>query len=65
LGQSRLQGDEDKKRNELFTQSEAEKELKEAVKAVIGSLHIKNFDKERMEREGLIHEDKIYELLRW
>jgi len=39
-----------------------ERLLKQAVKQLIGTIKIKNLDRERMEREGLMHYDKRYEL---
>ena len=36
--------------------------LKQAVKRVVDSIEIKNLDRERMEREGLMHYDKKYEI---
>ena len=39
--------------------------LKQAVKQIISTLKIKNFDRERMEKEGLMHYDKEFESTKW
>lgn len=42
-----------------------QKVLKDAVKQVVNSLKIKNMDVERMEAEGLMHYDKLFESTKW
>ncbi len=44
---------------------EVENNLKDAVKKLISTLKIKNFDKEKMIKEGLYHPDKKYEHMKW
>ncbi|QOY55604.1 hypothetical protein HUE87_05080 [Candidatus Sulfurimonas marisnigri] len=64
-GNTRLQKDKDKPREELVSQEQAEEGLKEAVKALVKTIKIKNLDKERMEKEGLMHYDKEFESTKW
>lgn len=62
LGDTRLQEDKGKDRSELLTQPQAEEGLKQAMKELVGSLEIKNLDRERMEREGLWHPGKPFDV---
>jgi len=39
-----------------------ERQLKQAAKQIISTIRIKNLDRERMEREGLMHYDKKFEI---
>ena len=57
---SRLQKDLNLKRDELLTKQQAEDGLKEALKELVKTIKIKNFDRERMEKEGLMHYDKEF-----
>src|SRR3990167_963940 len=61
-GEIRHQNDKDTPRDELLTLEQAELNLKLAVKKLITTIEIKNFDRERMEREGLMHYDEEYTL---
>jgi len=61
-GSVRHQKDANTPQNELISLEQAELGLKQAVKRLVSSIKIKNFDRERMEREGLMHYDKRYEL---
>lgn len=61
-GDSRLEADVGTKRSDLLTMQQAEDGLKQAVKQLVSTIKIKNFDRERMEREGLMHYDKEFEL---
>ncbi|WP_373004159.1 hypothetical protein [Sulfurimonas sp.] len=62
---SRLQKDTNLKREELLTKQQAEDGLKQAVKELVKTIKIKNFDKERMEKEGLMHYDKEFKSSKW
>lgn len=42
-----------------------EQTIKQAVKKAISTLKIKNIDKERMEKEGLMHYDKEFKSTKW
>jgi hypothetical protein len=42
-----------------------EKTVKQAVKKAISTLKIKNIDIPRMEKEGLMHYDKVFESTKW
>jgi hypothetical protein len=64
-GSSRLQKDEDVTKDEMPSVSSIEKNLKDDIKALISTLHIKNLDKERMEKEGLMHYDQEYKSTKW
>lgn len=64
-GKSRLQKDSSLKREELLTREQAEDGLKQAVKELVKTIKIKNFDRERMEKEGLMHYDKEFESTKW
>lgn len=64
-GKTRLKKDIDLKREELLTAEQAEEGLKEAVKELVKTIEIKNFDRERMEKEGLMHYDKAFESTKW
>lgn len=59
-GPVRHQHDKNTPREEFLTLEQAEMNLKLAVKKVVESLHIKDVDWERMEREGLLHPDEEY-----
>jgi len=61
-GNIRMQHDKDTPKSELLTQLQVETILKEAVKRVVDSIEIKRLDRERMEREGLMHYDKKFEM---
>lgn len=61
-GNIRLQQDKNTPQSELLTRDQAELQLKQAVKKLVSTLQIKNLDRERMEREGLMHYDKQYEI---
>ena len=61
----RLQQDSGLKTNELLTHEQVERELKDAVKSIVGSLEIKNFDYEKMRREGLLHPNKPFVSTKW
>lgn len=65
LGDTRLQKDRHLERSELVSQNEIERQVKEAVKGVIKTLEIKDFDRDRMEREGLMHYDKPFKSMKW
>jgi len=62
---SRLQKDTNLKREELLTAKQAEDGLKQAVKELVKTIKIKNFDRERMEKEGLMHYDKEFKSTKW
>ena len=62
---SRLQKDSNLKREELLTREQAEDGLKQAVKELVKTIKIKNFDRERMEKEGLMHYDKEFKSTKW
>jgi len=59
-GSLRHQKDANTPHNKLITLKQAELSLKNAVKQLIETIKIKNFDRERMEREGLIHVGEYY-----
>ena len=61
-GDTKLQGSQDEKN---ITPKEAEEELKEALKEILQTLHIKRFDKERMIQEGLYHPERKFESTKW
>lgn len=52
-------------KEEWFTKEEAEKMLKSAVKEAVKTIKIKNFDKNKMEREGLMHYNKEFTSTKW
>lgn len=62
---SRLQTDSNLKREELLTKQQAEDGLKQAVKELVKTIKIKNFDRKRMEKEGLMHYDKEFQPTKW
>ena len=64
-GNTRLQKDKDLKREQLVTQAQAENGLKQAVKRLVRTIKIKNFDRDRMQKEGLMHYDKEFESTKW
>lgn len=61
-GSVRHQKDADTPQSELISLEQAELGLKQAVKQLISTIKIKNFDRKRMEREGLMHYDKYYKI---
>ena len=61
-GDTKLQGSQDEKN---ITPKEAEEELKEALKEILQTLHIKRFDKEKMIQEGLYHPERKFESTKW
>jgi len=61
-GSLRHQKDANTPQNKLITLKQAELGLKNAVKQLIETIKIKNFDRERMKREGLIHVGEFYEI---
>jgi len=61
-GSLRHQKDEDIPGKDLASLEQAELFLKDAVKQLIGTIRIKNFDRERMEREGLLLHGKQYRI---
>lgn len=65
FNKSRLQKDTKLKREELLTEQQAEDGLKQAVKELVKTIKIKNLDRERMEKEGLMHYDKVFESTKW
>ncbi len=62
IGDTKLQGSQDEKN---ITPKEAEEELKEALKEILQTLHIKRFDKEKMIQEGLYHPERKFESTKW
>ena len=62
---SRLQKDVNLKKEELLTKQQAEDGLKQAVRELVKTIKIKNFDNERMHKEGLMHYDKEFESTKW
>lgn len=64
-GNTRLQKDKDLKREQLVTRVQAENGLKQAVKKLIRTIKIKNFDRDRMQKEGLMHYDKEFKSTKW
>lgn len=54
--------DEISKTGEIPHIQPIERLIKQAAKQIIATIKIKNFDRERMEKEGLIHYDKKFEL---
>ncbi len=56
----RLQKDKNIPRSELPTVKQVEDGLKQAVKKLVSTIKIKNLDRERMEKEGLMHYDKKF-----
>ncbi len=61
-GSIRHQKDKNTPQADLLTLKQAELGIKQAVKQLVGTIKIKNMDRERMEREGLLHHDKQYEI---
>jgi len=61
-GDTKLQGSQDEKN---ITPKQAEEELKEALKEILKTLHIKRFDKERMIQKGLYHPERKFESTKW
>lgn len=61
-GSVRHDHDKNTPREELLTLQQAEIDLKKSVQKLVGTLNIKNMDRERMEREGLLHSNKTYEI---
>lgn len=59
-GPVRHEADKDTPREELLTLEQAEMGLKQAVKKIVTTLQIKNMDRERMQREGLLSEGRDY-----
>lgn len=59
-GSVRHEADKNTPREELLTREQAEMGLKLAVKKIVESLQIKNMDRQRMEREGLLYVGKEY-----
>lgn len=59
-GPVRHEADKDTPREELLTLEQAEMGLKQAVKKIVTTLQIKNMDRERMQREGLLYEGRDY-----
>jgi hypothetical protein len=65
-GDTELQTDKDDNTKEKhLTPQEAETELKQALKEVLKTLKLKNFDKEKMIKEGLYHPNKAFESTKW
>jgi hypothetical protein len=65
-GDTELQTDKDDNTKEKhLTPQEAETELKQALKEVLKTLKLKNFDKEKMIKEGLYHPNKEFESTKW
>ena len=62
IGDTKLQGSQDEKN---ITPKEAEEELKEALKEILQTLHIKCFDKEKMIQEGLYHPERKFKSTKW
>ena len=61
-GSTRHQKDSDVPQSDLISLKQAELGLKQAVKQLISTIRIKNLDRDRMEREGLLHPGKQYEI---
>jgi hypothetical protein len=61
-GSVRHENDQDTPREELLSLQQAELDLKQAVKRLVDTLNIKNMDRRRMEQEGLLHNNKTYEI---
>ncbi len=62
---NRLQKDKGVPDSELLTTKQAEDALKQAVKELVKTIKIKNFDRGRMEKEGLMHYDKEFKSTKW
>ena len=64
-GNIRLEKDKNTPTNQIIPRDKMELKLKQQVKKLIDTLKIKNFDKEKMIKEGLYHPDKKYEHMKW
>jgi len=62
---TRLQKDKDLKAAQIPTSKDIEDYLKAQVKQIINTIRIKNFDRQRMEKEGLMHYDKKFKSTKW
>jgi hypothetical protein len=66
MGDTELQTDKDDNTKEKYlTPQEVEAQLKQALKETLKTLKIKNFDKEKMLKEGLYHPNKEFESTKW
>jgi len=62
---TRLQKDKDLKASQIPTSKDIGDYLKAQVKQIISTIRIKNFDRQRMEKEGLMHYDKKFKSTKW
>ena len=64
-GNIRLEKDKNTPTNQIIPRDKMELKLKQQVKKLIDTLKIKNFDKQKMIKEGLYHPNKKYEHMKW